>query len=459
MRKVAAVVMLMALCGGVLSDPVPASAATTLTTVPGTAYLDYVSCGSPTTCVAVGFSGGSSPAGIFVTISGGKLGKVMSVSGTNQLVEVSCPTATVCEATANGNGGIGVVAITKGKAGKFRPVAGSSLLVGISCASATVCEAVGNGLSPKGQDDNSGIAVAITKGKPGPARTMPGTSATGLTMWGVACTRDDTCYGTGSGLFGADITLEAVVDPIRHGTPGSPSLVAGEYELDNIACTSDSSCWAVGVFFGSAEEGALVPVSSGQQGGVVIVGGTQWLYGISCPTTSFCMGSGNNGDSGNGVLFTISGGTGSGASVVAGSSNLDGVSCVSSAECESSGANSNVFGSQEGVIVQIGSVVKVKPRVHMSASPKSPAPIGKTLKLTERVRERFGGPTPTGRVTFTNGSVVLCKSVRLSKGRATCKTRTAKLGVGKHVLTAAYSGNSNYKASSSSVDYTVTPKK
>ena len=130
MRKVAAVVMLMALCGGVLSDPVPASAATTLTTVPGTAYLDYVSCGSPTTCVAVGFSGGSSPAGIFVTISGGKLGKVMSVSGTNQLVEVSCPTATVCEATANGNGGIGVVAITKGKAGKFRPVAGSSLLVG-----------------------------------------------------------------------------------------------------------------------------------------------------------------------------------------------------------------------------------------------------------------------------------------------------------------------------------------
>jgi hypothetical protein len=460
MRKVAAVVvMVVALCGVAVAGPLPASAATTLSTVPGTAYLDAVSCGSPTTCVAVGYSGGSSAAGIFVTISDGKVGKVVTVVGTGQLVDVSCPTAKSCEATANGNGKNGVVAITKGKAGRFRPVAGASLLTGISCASATVCEAIGNGPSPKGQDNNSGVAVAIAKGKPGSARTMPGTSATGLTMWGVACTKDDTCYGTGSGLFGTNITLEAVVDPIRHGTPGSPSLVAGEYELDNIACTSDSSCWAVGVFFGSSEEGALVPVSSGGQGGVVIVEGTQWLYGISCPSTSFCMGSGNNGDSGEGVLFTISSGIASGATVVDGSSNLDGMSCVSSADCEASGANSNVFDSQEGVVVEIGSTVKVNPGVTLSSSPKSPSPIGKTLKLTETVTARFGGPTPTGRVTFTNGSAVLCKGVKLSKGAAICRVRTAKLGVGKRLLTGAYSGNSHYNPSSSLLHYTVTKAK
>jgi hypothetical protein len=61
-------------------------------------------------------------------------------------------------------------------------------------------------------------------------------------------------------------------------------------------------------------------------------------------------------------------------------------------------------------------------------------------------------------VRFKNGSATLCKSVKLAKGTARCKTTTARLGVGKHVLAAAYSGDSNYSASSSSINYTVTKK-
>jgi hypothetical protein len=56
------------------------------------------------------------------------------------------------------------------------------------------------------------------------------------------------------------------------------------------------------------------------------------------------------------------------------------------------------------------------------------------------------GATPTGTVTFKDGSTAMsgCASLALASGTATCST--AGLSVGSHSITASYSGDASYLA-------------
>ena len=58
-----------------------------------------------------------------------------------------------------------------------------------------------------------------------------------------------------------------------------------------------------------------------------------------------------------------------------------------------------------------------------------------------------GAGTPTGTVTFKDGTTVLGTGTLDASGRATFTT--SSLGVGNHSITAVYGGNTNYKASTS----------
>src|SRR5437588_348756 len=85
---------------------------------------------------------------------------------------------------------------------------------------------------------------------------------------------------------------------------------------------------------------------------------------------------------------------------------------------------------------------------------------GSAVTFTARVSPTSGSTTPTGSVTFKNGSTIL-GVVPLSNGVASLTT--SSLGPGPYTVTASYSGDTNSGSSTSApvaltvVDYTVTP--
>ena len=80
------------------------------------------------------------------------------------------------------------------------------------------------------------------------------------------------------------------------------------------------------------------------------------------------------------------------------------------------------------------------------ASSANPAVFGQTVILTATVSPTSGSSTPTGTVTFSDGSTTLA-SEPLANGQATFST--SSLVVGAHSITASYSGDSNFLGSTS----------
>ena len=89
------------------------------------------------------------------------------------------------------------------------------------------------------------------------------------------------------------------------------------------------------------------------------------------------------------------------------------------------------------------------------ASSQNRSNLGQPVILTATVtaQQGFYKGTPTGTVTFTYGSTTLCNAVTLSDVTASCTY--AALPVGSDIVTAAYSGNSNFAPSSDTVSQTV----
>lgn len=92
----------------------------------------------------------------------------------------------------------------------------------------------------------------------------------------------------------------------------------------------------------------------------------------------------------------------------------------------------------------------------LSASTTSPF-LGTSVNLTAQVNKGAGVPTPTGMVTFMDGTSTLGSPVGLdSTGKATLQT--SSLSLGAHSITAQYSGDKFYVASASTVTtITVMP--
>jgi hypothetical protein len=95
-------------------------------------------------------------------------------------------------------------------------------------------------------------------------------------------------------------------------------------------------------------------------------------------------------------------------------------------------------------------VTKAVTTTTLTSSP-NPSQAGQTVKFTATVTGQYGG-TPTGTVTFKDGSTVLAQ-VTLSSGVARFKTST--LTVGKHHISANYGGDANFRWSSGSVTQVV----
>ena len=95
-------------------------------------------------------------------------------------------------------------------------------------------------------------------------------------------------------------------------------------------------------------------------------------------------------------------------------------------------------------------VAKANTKIALSSSP-SPSYVGQQVTFTARLSGLYGG-TPTGGVTFKQGTTVLT-TVGIVNGQASFTYTFSKSG--KFVITAAYSGDSNFNAASKTIAQVV----
>lgn len=102
------------------------------------------------------------------------------------------------------------------------------------------------------------------------------------------------------------------------------------------------------------------------------------------------------------------------------------------------------------------STAKPKPAFSLNAS-ANPVQPGQPVTFTATVSPQFGsGSTPSGIVTFLDGTTVLGTGVlSLVNGQYQTSFTTSSLASGSHILTAVYGGDSTFAASSGSMTETV----
>ena len=81
-------------------------------------------------------------------------------------------------------------------------------------------------------------------------------------------------------------------------------------------------------------------------------------------------------------------------------------------------------------------------------SSANPANSGSLVTFTATVKSTGSG-SPTGTVTFDDGSTAICSQVTLASGQATCPT--SSLSIGGHSITAAYGGDKDNGPSTSAI--------
>jgi Bacterial Ig-like domain (group 3)/Beta-propeller repeat len=107
-------------------------------------------------------------------------------------------------------------------------------------------------------------------------------------------------------------------------------------------------------------------------------------------------------------------------------------------------------GYSDAYVAKIGSISSATTTT-LTRAP-NPSVFGQSVTFTATVTSQGSG-TPTGTVTFTDGLTTLCNAVTLVGGVATCAY--SALPVGSSIVTATYSGDSNFSGSSASLNQTV----
>jgi uncharacterized repeat protein (TIGR01451 family) len=104
-------------------------------------------------------------------------------------------------------------------------------------------------------------------------------------------------------------------------------------------------------------------------------------------------------------------------------------------------------------ITQTVNAARVAASLTLGSSP-NPSLVAQSVTFT--LAASGGSGTPTGTATFREGATVLCNAVALVSGSAACSIST--LAAGSHTVTADYSGDASYNASSASVTQAVNKR-
>jgi hypothetical protein len=280
------------------------------------------------------------------------------------------------------------------------------------------------------------------------------------------CSSTGQCYtgyvsvflGNGDGTFqqpvlyysGAYLTSSVAVTDVNG--DARPDIIVSNYCVI-IACPGSSS-GSVGVLLGNGD-GTFQPAvtySSGDYGAAsVTVGDVNGdalpdllvvNFGSSPNYTGLVGVLLGNGDGTFQSVVTYSSGADEGFSIALGDLNADGKPDVVVAD-EYTTAGVNPIG-EAGVLINT-SLAATKTVLNSSLNPSS---FGQTVTFTATVTAYLGG-TPTGTVTFLDGTTSLGSSTLNSSGVANFPINT--LAVGTHSITASYSGDPTFGPSTSSV--------
>jgi len=266
------------------SEDIPPGAGGGSVVFPG-AQVRGISCPSRRLCVGASFDGrvlsSTDPTG------GAGAWEVTPLSGPKEpnvhMTGVSCPTPVLCVAVAYGSKVVHSTDPTGGAAAWATVELGTPLdLRGVSCPTVSLCAAV----------DNEGGVVATTDPTgPASAWTLAGRPGGGGSLNGISCPTPALCV---TGNAGAMITSSkpTVASSWR-------AVVAGTgLPLKGVSCPSPTACAAV-------DNNSDVLVSTDPTGGAAAWsftnvipapstphGDQNAMFGISCPTTSFCAAAG-----------------------------------------------------------------------------------------------------------------------------------------------------------------------
>jgi photosystem II stability/assembly factor-like uncharacterized protein len=319
----------------------------------GTPDLFGISCPSTTHCVAVG--GGpdvAEPSAIATTDNGGATWSTQQLpTATAQLTSVSCPTTTNCVAVGGGFASATPATILTSSDGGStwvsRPAPSGFEFVqgqGVSCASSTDCVAVGSPVTGSGATTD---VLATTDG--GATWVSHSTGPIGLSS--VSCASTTNCVAVNYSNL-AYTTTDGGATWTSHAVVPSPALPY----LDAVSCPSTSFCVAGG---GQGNESAVLFTTTD--------GGSTWvsqtppsptpggIASISCVSTTECVaaGGGTQINPGGGLPVAISVTFDAGANWISPTipsvANLLGVSCPSPTSCTAVG-----FTQGNGQIIRTG---------------------------------------------------------------------------------------------------------
>jgi hypothetical protein len=314
--------------------------------------------GSTTTCLAVGqywvynnTTYADDYYGAAVVIDDGVPGTATTLAGTFIPSGVACSSSTACVmagSDANGGALLPVTVAADGTAtfDTVQDVANTTSLTGVACpASANACVAVGEGAS-------SAVAVDLPGGAAGTAGTAEDLPLNTYGVMAVACSSASQCLAAQtSGTYQGD---EVVPVSLSGGNPGTPQTVSNLDYIDGVSCVSGAGaaiCEIVGQTsatdpFGNGAAVEFTGVTGTSAGTEQTIEQTPpspyddsgQLDGVSCLSTSYCVGVGGFGGAsgGSAVAFQPNAAIGDGTSDP-NVSELTAVECQSASSCLEAG--------------------------------------------------------------------------------------------------------------------------
>lgn len=328
-RRIGRLIGLAAMVAAALSALTTAAAQASVTNVTVSGEQFQVSCISSSLCVLGGSN--TKSVGDLVLVKHGAPGKPVLISNTSQIFSISC-FAKGCVALADPRSGNGAPIVTLNSHGAITSVKRESTPAGvtmghISCTSASDCTLAGtDGLStrhPLVAGSWNGRKLTL-HGFASPTKAPTTTSVLGLSC------ADGTCEMVGYSTRGARVT--SFTARLRSGKPAGTHTASG-ISLYGVACISASLCYADGT---SNSGAVVVKLRSGAIGDRTVTS-ADYLYAIAC-RGSACEAAGSEFPSSTsglvqayeGVLYPVNGGRVGTPTLVAPSLGFDDVAMAGS---------------------------------------------------------------------------------------------------------------------------------
>ncbi|HEX9030399.1 MAG TPA: Ig-like domain-containing protein [Streptosporangiaceae bacterium] len=384
---------------------------------------------------------------------------------------LSCPSAGSCALTGTVRTGTGYASsfVADERSGTWRDaqlVAGmaglgaqSSGPTSISCASAGNCSAGGMYYLSTGAFDS--FVVSEVAGTWGSAQVVPGMTAIGPA--GDNQVRDISCASAGNCSAGGAAGDQAFVVNETGGVwgqaeevPGISALNTGNNsEVTSISCASAGNCSAGGHYWTTdATQAFVVSETAGVWGTAaqvpglasLNVGRDALLTSVSCGAPGYCAAGGSY-DSYGTRAFVVSeanGTWGTAQPVTVTSSpagsEVESVSCGGAGYCSAGGYEYSPGLSAFVVNEATASAVTL-------TLTRAKAAYGdeQTVRAQAAVRSGADGGTPTGTVTISAGTALICRGTLVS-GAASCALPATLLRAGTYHLIASYSGDADFVA-------------